>query len=122
MFSGAFSFFDMMDDYDDRKIARHEKDDLLVSTAEVTDSGQPYETAVSHPKYNDDKIIIVEMYDTKAEAKRGHKRWVGKMTAKRLPKELRDVSTSGISQLCDVFHSDEDWRKREKIKPKKKKG
>jgi len=39
-----FGFLNMMYTYESRKVARTEKGKLLVSTAMVTDSQQPYET------------------------------------------------------------------------------
>jgi hypothetical protein len=86
--------------YETRKIGTYDKKDVFVSTAEVTDSDQPYETAVAHPRYNDDELVIVEMYETRKQAEKGHKKWVKKMTAKKLPKTLKDVSTAEIAKLC----------------------
>lgn len=85
--------------YDKRKVARYEKDGVFVDTCAVTDSKQPYETAISHPNYNNDKLVIVEMYDTIEEAKKGHEEWVKRMTAKELPKSLKDVSTSDVVEF-----------------------
>ena len=41
---------------------------LVISTTEVPDSDRPYETAISHPKYNRGKWITVELYATEEEA------------------------------------------------------
>ena len=98
-----FNFLDMMDTYEERKVASFEKDDLFVSTVRVTDSVEPYETAICYPKYNEGKLVIVEMYDTKEEAEAGHKKWVTLMTAKKLPEKLTDVSTSEIKQLLNLL-------------------
>ena len=103
---------DMMGNYDERKVARFEDGDLVVSTAAVTDSAQPFETAVSHPAYNNDQWVIVEMYETRGDAEAGHERWVKKMTGKEPPKVLRDVSTAGVAELCDASDPD-DWRNME---------
>ena len=81
--------FEMMGNYASRKVARFEKDDLMVSTCSVTDADKPYETAVAHPSYNDGKIVIVEDYNTVEEAQTGHDKWVKTMTAKKLPATLR---------------------------------
>lgn len=105
-----FDFFEMAGTYDSRKVDRYEEGDLLISTAAITDSQQPYETAVSHPKYNDNKFIVVEMYDNKSQAIKGHKRWVKIMTAESLPSTLMDVSTSSVKLLGnDLFGDDDDW-------------
>jgi len=97
------NFFDMADNYEDRKVAKFERGNLFISTARVTDSTEPYETAVAHPQYNKGELVIVEMYNTKEDAKAGHKKWVKLMTAKKLPKKLNDVSTSEIKQLLNIF-------------------
>ena len=98
-----FNFLGMVGNYEQRKVGRYEKGELLVSTAEVNDSKSPYETAVAHPKYNSGKIVIVEMYDSMAMALRGHKKWVSKMKSKTLPKKLVDVSTSEVALLAKMF-------------------
>lgn len=105
---GVFDFFSMMDNYEDRKIDHFEKEGLVVDTCVVTDSDQPYETAVCHPRYNDDEWIIVELYDTKKEAQEGHNKWVKKMTAKQLPNQLKDASTAEIAKLCFVVCGEEE--------------
>lgn len=102
-------FYSMLGSYNSQKVARFEKGDLFVSTAKVTDSASPYETAVSHPFYNTGRIVIVEQYDTLKEAKIGHKKWVSIMTHPELPAELVDVSTNIFTFLLDVI-GDEDWR------------
>ena len=98
-----FNFLSMEGTHDLRKVDTYEKENLFVDTCRVTDSDQPYETAVQHPKYNKNKLVIVEMYNTKEEAQKGHKKWVRKMTSKKLPKILKDVSTSGIAKLLEIF-------------------
>ena len=104
-----FDFLMDMGNIAERRVAVYEEDDLFVSTVRVSDSTQPFETAVEHPNYNDGKLVIVEQYDTKAEAEAGHEKWLAEMTADVLPVTLTDVSGSGVAQLCDAF-GDEDWR------------
>lgn len=109
---GLFSFMGMFGNYEQRKVDRYESpgiDGLMVDTCAVTDSTWSYETAVMHPAYNDGKWVIVEGYETKEKAQTGHKRWVKKMTSKRLPKTLRDVSTAEITKLRSAIGGD-DWR------------
>lgn len=101
-----FGFMSMMTTYEQRKIERYNSKDFFVSTAMVTDSTQPYETAVCHKKYNNNKVIIVQMYNTKKVARLGHKKWVKKMSAKKLPSTLKDVSTATIIKLAKVFDVD----------------
>lgn len=86
------------ENYEERKIGRFEKDGLFVSTVFATDTGF-YETGVAHPSYNDGAIIIVEEYDSKEAAENGHKKWIEKMTAKKLPKTLTDVSSAEFNRL-----------------------
>lgn len=99
MFGNLMGMMEMLGNYEDRKVARYEKSDLLVSTAQVTDSDYPFETAVGHPNYNKGKLVIVEHYESRVAAEQGHKRWIKTMTQKRLPKSLKDVSTSEIAKL-----------------------
>lgn len=112
-----FGFLGMIGNYEDRKVDRYEDDSmgLVVSTAMVTDSDRPYETAVAHPSYNGGDFVIVEIYDTKEDAQEGHNEWVAKMTADTLPNGLIDVSTSELAELCDAFKADDsEWRIKEK--------
>jgi len=103
-----FDFLTMMDNYEDRAVARYEDEakGLAVDTCAVTDSGQPFETAVAHPAYNDHKWIIVELYDSKEAANAGHNEWVRKMVAETLPASLTDVSTANIAMLEKALGSD----------------
>ena len=87
----------MMDNYSDRKIGRYESEGCLVSTCRVTDGRQPYETAVEHEDYGD-TMVIVEAYDTRSGAKRGHRRWV-KTMQENPPAKLVDCQNAWISQL-----------------------
>jgi len=103
-----FGFLDEMmnNTYEQRKIARYEKDGIFVDTCAVGDSEQPYETAIEHPKYNNGVMIIVQMYDTKEQAKKGHNKWVKKMTAQNLPKAIKDVSTCDVVEFSRILGID----------------
>ncbi len=93
----------MMNNYEERKIGKHEEDDFTVSTCEVTDSSQPFETAVCCKQLNDNRWIIVEMYDDTEEAELGHEKWIKHMqTTPRKDLKLKDVSTCSIKQLFDM--------------------
>lgn len=105
-----FDFFSMVGNYEQRAVARFEEGHLIIDTCAVTDSTQPYETGVCHPAYNDGAWVIVELYDTKEEAQVGHDKWIKTMAADELPDSLRDVSSAGIAELCDVFVPDDEWR------------
>ena len=91
----------MIDNYDDRKVDRYEQNGLIVDTCSVNDGDHPYETAVSHPKYNSGEWVIVEAYDTKEEAQAGHDKWIETMTAKKLPATLKDCGNALIAQLAE---------------------
>ena len=97
----VFMLFDFlnMPSYDQRKIGRHEEENLIVSTVTVTDSAAGHETAVSHPDYNNGSYIVVEEYYTREDATIGHEKWVKLMTSEDRPKELKDVSTCEIAKL-----------------------
>lgn len=98
--------------YENRKVARHDGDDFYISTASVNDGSHPYETAICHPDYNDNKIVIVEAYDSRDAALTGHDKWVKKLTAKKLPKALVDCGNSGVEQLCQTLGSNAVYQRR----------
>lgn len=106
---GMFDFL-LMGNYEDRKVGRLDADWGFISTAYVNDADQPFETAVEHRDFNNGKMVIVETYDTRANAEQGHARWVATMTASELPERLVDRGTSGVSQLVDAFSGDNEWR------------
>lgn len=93
-----FDFLNMVDDYNNRKIDRSEFDWGFISTCSVTDSIDPYETAVEHEEYNNGQIIVVETYTTIEEAKEGHLKWLKLM--ENPPEELEDVSTCFFAELA----------------------
>ena len=100
---GLFGFMDMVGTYEQRKVDRYEKNGLIIDTAFVTDSDQPYETAVARPEQNNGDWVIVEAYDTKEEAQIGHDKWVKKMLSKKLPETLKDVSICESAKLCRMW-------------------
>src|SRR3989304_1644137 len=91
--------FNMAGNYEERNVDTYDENGLFIDTARVTDGRQPYETAVAHPNYNGGKMVIVEAYNTKKQARVGHNKWVKTMTAFPLPLELRDCHNSRISQF-----------------------
>jgi len=99
----------LWDNYESRKVDRHEQDDMFISTAEVTDSTFSYETGICHPLYNDHKVIVVENYRTRNKAIEGHAKWVKIMTSDKLPESLRNVSQAKLAQVLDALSS-KDWR------------
>ncbi len=103
-----FRLAGMIGNAEERRVATYKKNGLFVDTCLVTDSDKPYETAVAHPAYNKGKMIIVELYDTKEEAKKGHDKWLKRMTTGKLPETLRDTSTAVAAGFCDI--GGKNWR------------
>ena len=100
---GLFDFLVDVGNHAERKVDTYDKDDLFVDTCRISDSSQPFETAIAHPDYNDNKIVIVELYDTSEEAQQGHDKWVDKML-KNPPRQLVDVSAVTIVPFCVVWN------------------
>jgi hypothetical protein len=107
-----FGFMDMAGTYEQRKVANTKINDAIIDTCAVTDSEQPYETAIQHKAYNEGQWVIVEMYDTKKQSIIGHKKWVNKFK-NDLPEKLEDVSTSKIMNLNKLlFQTDYTFNKK----------
>lgn len=108
-----FDFLSMADDYEERKIERFEGLGMVIDTCRVTDSDDPFETAVQHPNYHDNDWVIVETYSDKDSAVEGHKKWVDIMTTNP-PSALVDVSNSTVYNMLkdmqggnSVFYKEE---------------
>lgn len=99
---GMFDFLLMADNYEDRAVDRFESEDMIIDTCFCNDGKLPYETAVQHKEYNDNKWIIVENYPDKEQAQKGHDKWVAIMTSKELPEFLQDCQNAEISEFLDV--------------------
>ncbi len=97
---------DMYGTHADRVVDNYEFGKLIIDTCSVTDSDQPYETAVQHPSYNEGSWVIVELYDDKEKAQVGHDKWVLFMTGEKLPDELKDVSSAEVIKLGSAFGCD----------------
>jgi hypothetical protein len=96
---GMLGFLDDVGTLDIRKVAYDEFSWGFVSTVAVSDGDQPYETAIAHSDYRDDrKLIVVESYSTKEGALFGHKKWVTVMTSNNPPNELTDCCNARIAQ------------------------
>ena len=95
------SYLMMLDDYEDRKVARYNAGELCIDTVRVTDAIVPFETGIQHPGFNDNKWVIVAEYVTFEAALAGHKSWVEIMTTPPLPRVLRDVSSAANACLLD---------------------
>lgn len=106
----------MMGNYDSRKVGRDDYDWGFISTCRVTDGRKPYETAVEHAEYNGGSMVIVECYDSKEEAEKGHAKWVKTMTAKNLPAALRDCANAEVGQLCEALGSTMEFKRQKNKK------
>lgn len=95
-----FEFFSMLGTYEDRKVARYEDGDIVLSTAWVNDSDRPYETALSHPDYHEGKFIVLQVYDLKEEAEDGHAKWEEIVRNGQLPETLEDVGEAEIAEFA----------------------
>jgi hypothetical protein len=93
-----FDYLDMVGNYDQRKVENTIIGEVEIDTAAVTDSDQPYETGINSKLYGGD-WVIVEMYETKEDAIKGHEKWIKIM--ENPPKDLKDVSTSTIAKLIN---------------------
>lgn len=99
-----FEFLFDMGNYADRCVGRYDDgDDKMVSTAQVSDGNQPYETAFQHPDYNDGSMVIVCAYSTREEAAEGHARWEAIMRDGQLPDELVECFNSKVGQMCEAL-------------------
>lgn len=89
--------------YPRRVVAHYENPEsgLLISTASVTDGFKPFETGVTHPRYNSGKWMIVEAYETEEQAESGHYRWLKRMTGDGLPEVIPDA-VNCVAAQCVV--------------------
>ena len=92
-----FGFLQDMENYEERKVNKTDYDWGMISTAKVSDGRKPYETAVKHRDYNDEKMVIVDCYDTIEEAEKGHDKWI--VTMESPPEELKDIANSEIQEF-----------------------
>lgn len=104
-----FGFLNDYGNYEARKVGRDNFDWGFVSSCRVSDGAKPYETAVKHSRYRSDGMVIVEAYETKEEALAGHKKWVKKMTGKKLPAKLVDCNNSELGQLIEALGGDNEY-------------
>lgn len=91
----------MIGTYEQRKVANTVVGETVIDTCAVTDSTCGFETGIQSPLYNGGLWVIVEEYDSKADAKRGHARWVKKMA--KPPATLTDTSSCSIKRLLNAF-------------------
>lgn len=100
------SFLDTMFNHEERKVANYrgkdcEGNEFVLDTCLVTDSKQPFETALSHPFYNNGDWIILQSYDTAEEAKLGHNKWFDVFVNKGLPNVIKDHVVGGFEAMLD---------------------
>ncbi len=90
--------FEMIGNYDHRKVNNTEIDGGIVDTVLVTDSTKPFETGIAHPAYNGGSWIIVELYEDLESASSGHDKWIEIM--KKKPDKLVDVNQCEAAQFA----------------------
>jgi hypothetical protein len=100
---GMFDYFEMLSNYEQRKVDRYEGDNFSIDTCSVSDGAKQYETAIGHPDYNFGSWIVVEAYDTIDEAQIGHDKWVAIMNTEPLPDKLVDCANAEIVQALQEF-------------------
>ena len=95
----------MIGNYDERCVAQWTNDDgtQMLSTAQVFDGVEPFETAFHHPAYNEGKMVIVEAYGDKGSAAVGHAKWLKVIKDGPLPDELRDCLNSRCSAVAAKY-------------------
>lgn len=67
-----FDFFKMIGTYEQRKVDNYKNDVFEVDTALVTDRDIPYETAIRHKNFNNNKWIVLGWNYSKEEAQKFH--------------------------------------------------
>jgi hypothetical protein len=82
--------------YKQRLVANTKFDDDrgVIDTVLNWDGKRPYETGIRHPDYAEGRWIIVEAYNTKEDAQKGHDEWVTRMTSDQRPEKLTDCNNS----------------------------
>ena len=94
--------FEMMGNYESRKVANTEINGATIDTAAVSDSSQPFETGIKHPDFRNGLWIIVELYPNKEKAKAGHEKWVS-VFEKGLPEVLKDVNETELEKFASAM-------------------
>ena len=82
-------------------------EDMMIDTIRVSDGERSFETAISHFRYHDGKLVIVQAYDTWSEAVAGHESWIATMTRDPLPEYLRGAENDIFSQILDLMEGEE---------------
>lgn len=93
-----FDFLNMKNDYKERKVDNFKNDKICIDTCYASDTGA-YETGIESKYYNNGNWVIVQEYESKEEAIKGHQEWIEKMTIDELPAVLMEVSTCKIAKL-----------------------
>lgn len=90
-FSFADSMFNMMGTHEARLVGNVETDMYTIDTCEVYDCQEtPYETAIAHKEFKGGDWIIVEQYEDREEAEKGHAKWI-KIMEESEPLQLMDI-------------------------------
>ncbi len=121
--SNLFGFIQDAGNYKQRTVGRDDYPWGFISTARVSDGAKPFETAIKCDKYvrRHDKrkglMCIVEAYDTREQAEKGHAIWLKAMTSGTPPHTLVDVCNAEVAQLANEFSDGTDYNTFELVKP-----
>ncbi|KKM82082.1 hypothetical protein LCGC14_1323220 [marine sediment metagenome] len=78
---------------------RYETKNIYIITFSLWDSDKPYyETNIKHINYNNGHPIVLETYNTRIDATKGHSKWIKKITKEDPPSELWDVGKGRYSK------------------------
>lgn len=99
-----FDYLDMAGNHEERKVANTVIGKTIIDTCRVTDSPHPFETGIEDTDYCDG-WIIVETYDTKEQAQKGHSKWVIAFSGTK-PAQLKDVNTCNIAKFINALGGD----------------
>lgn len=95
-----FNFLLDIGNYANRVVARteFEKEEVIFSTCSVSDGSKPFETAMRNLEYHDG-FVVLEAYNTKEEAEKGHTKWIELYVTNSLPDTVEDCCNGEIGQL-----------------------
>jgi hypothetical protein len=92
----------LYEDHKDRLVEYTSVNGAEIDTCRVYDSKLPYETGIRHREYNDGHWVIVEAYNTKEDAEKGHQKWV-KLLYKKLPENIVGIDQRKIGEFIKKY-------------------
>jgi hypothetical protein len=95
-------FRNLFESHENRLVENTSINGAEIDTCKVYDSKLLYETGIRHREYNDGHWVIVEAYNTKDDAMKGHQRWV-KLLYKKLPENLVGIDQTEIGEIMKKY-------------------